>query len=156
MKKALLLTGVGFLFSSTQVLAHGYELGALKVGHPWTRAMVPAQATAAGYLSVQNTGKVADRLLGATTPEAARVEMHVSRIEKDIAKMREVKAFDIVPGDTLKLEPGGAHLMLVAPKRVFKAGERVPLTLRFERAGELNVELSVEAQRPSSTETHQH
>jgi copper(I)-binding protein len=156
MKKPLRLIIAALAFLSAQALAHDYELGVLKIGHPWARAMVPAQKTAAGYLSMQNTGKAADRLVGASTPDAARVEMHITRVENDVAKMREVKAFDIAPGETLKLEPGGAHLMLVSPKRVYQAGERVPLTLRFEKAGELKVELTVEAQRPAKAETHQH
>jgi copper(I)-binding protein len=156
MKKRCLLLAVALALPGFRAFAHDYVLRELKVGHPWARAMAPAQSTAAGYLSVQNTGKAPDRLIGAATPEAARIEMHVTRIENDVAKMREVKAFEIEPGATLKLEPGGAHLMLVAPKRSFKAGERVPVTLRFEKAGELKVELSVEGQRPIGAEPHSH
>jgi copper(I)-binding protein len=137
-------------------LAHDYQAGALKIGHPWTRATVPAQTTAAGYLSVQNTGRQVDRLIGARAADAERVEMHISRIENDIAKMREVKSFRIPAGGTLKLQPGGSHLMLIGTKRPFKPGERIPVLLRFEKAGEVAVDLSVEALKPAPAESHQH
>jgi copper(I)-binding protein len=139
-----------------KALAHGHEAGALKIGNPWTRATGPAQTTAAGYLSVRNSGKQADRLVGASVADAERVELHVSRIENDIARMREVKAFEIPAGATLNLQPGGSHLMLVGTKRAFKPGERVPIVLRFEKAGEIAVELAVESRPPASAGTHRH
>lgn len=86
----------------------------------------------------------ADRVVGASSPVAGRVEMHVTVREGDVMKMREVKSFEVPAGGSFELKPGGAHLMLVDLKRPLKKGEKVPLTLRLEKAGEVKVELSVE------------
>lgn len=125
--------------------AHGYEVGDLIVRHPWTRATPPGSKVAAGYLEIRNSGRQPDRLIGASTPAAERVELHVIVHQGDIRRMRAVEAFDLPPRERLALRPGGPHLMIMGLKRDFAKGERVPLTLRFEKAGELRVELEVQA-----------
>lgn len=124
--------------------AHGYGKGELQVRHPWTRATPPGARVAAGYLELRNSGKEPDRVIGASTPAAERVELHVMSREGDIMKMREVKGFEVPARQRLVLRPGGSHLMIVGPGKPFVKGERIPLTLRFERAGELNIELEVQ------------
>jgi len=86
----------------------------------------------------------ADRVVGASSPVAGRVEMHVTMREGDVMKMREVTAFEVPAGGTFELKPGGAHLMLMDLKRPLKKGEKVPLTLKLEKGGELKMELTVE------------
>jgi copper(I)-binding protein len=105
----------------------------VKIEDPWTRATPPGAKVAAGYMKI--TSGAADRLIGAASPAAAR----------DVMRMREVKAYDIPAGGSFALEPGGAHLMLVDLKAPLKEGARVPMTLRFERAGEVKTELAVRA-----------
>ena len=56
----------------------------------------------------------------------------------------------IPPGQTVKLEPGGYHLMIIGPKQAFKVGDHIPATLRFEHAGSLKVEFYVEAASAAS------
>ena len=114
------------------------------IEHPWSRATAPGVKIAAGYLTVVNKSGAADRLVSASSPAAARVETHVTVKDGDIFRMREVKGYEIPANGRFELKPGGAHLMLVDIKQPLKEGERVPLTLRFEKAGEVKVELAVE------------
>jgi hypothetical protein len=96
----------------------------------------------------------ADRLVGASSPAAAKVELHVTEKKGDVMRMREVKAYDIPAKGSFELAPGGAHLMLVDLKAPFKEGAKVPLTLRFEKAGEVKVELQVRALGASGHGSH--
>jgi periplasmic copper chaperone A len=114
------------------------------VERPWTRATPPGAKVGAGFMTLKSKG-VADRVVGASSPAAGRVEMHVTIREGDVMKMREVKAFEVPAGGSFELKPGGAHLMLMDLKRPLKQGEKLPLTLKLEKGGELKVELSVEA-----------
>lgn len=110
---------------------------------PWSRATPPGAKVGAGFMQLKNAG-AADRVVGASSPVAGRVEMHVTVREGEVMKMREVKAFDLPAGSTFELKPGGAHLMLMDLKRPLKKGETVPLTLKLEKGGELKLELSVQ------------
>ena len=133
------------MLASASAAAHGYDKGDLRVGHPWTRATPPGAKVAAGYLSVRNSGKEPDRILNASSPAAERVELHVQMREGDVMKMREVQSVEVPPGQSRMLRPGSLHLMLVGLRKPLSRGENIPLTLRFERAGELRVELEVRA-----------
>ena len=124
---------------------HGYGEGDIQVRHPWTRATPPGAKVAAGYLEIRNLGQTPDRVTGAATPAAERVEFHMTTREGDVMKMREVKGFDVPARQRLTLRPGGLHLMIVGLKQPLTMGGRVPLTLRFERAGEIKIELEVQA-----------
>ena len=112
--------------------------------HPWTRATPPGAKTGAGFMQLKNAG-AADRVVGASSPVAGRVEMHVTVREGDVMKMREVQGFDVPAKGSFELKPGGAHLMLMDLKRPIKKGEKVPLTLKLEKGGELKVEMVAEA-----------
>ena len=140
MKWALLL----LVLAASVVLGHSHEKGDIQVRHPWARATPPGTTVAAGYLEIRNNGKEADRLLSASTPVAKRVELHVTEHSDHVAKMRQLRAFEVPGRERLTLSPGGAHLMLVDIVQPLKKGERFPLTLRFERAGELQVEVEVQ------------
>ncbi len=122
--------------------AHDYTLGALKIGHPWARATVAP--TGGAFLSVENTGSAPDRLLRAAADIAGKVELHTHIREGDVMRMRAVEAIDLPAGQTVKLQPGGYHIMLFELKRPLKEGERFPLTLEFEKAGRLEVEIAVD------------
>jgi copper(I)-binding protein len=115
----------------------------VQVQDAWTRATAPGSKIAAGYMTIKNAGASPDRLVGATSPLAERVEMHVHIKEGDVVRMREVKGYDIPAKGTFELKPGGSHLMFVGIKHPFKEGEKVPATLRFEHAGTVNVEFRV-------------
>jgi periplasmic copper chaperone A len=108
----------------------------------WARATPPGAKIAAGYLTVRNAGG-ADRLVSASSPAAEKVQTHVTIKDGDVSRMREVKGYDVPAKGTLELTPGGSHLMLVNIKAPLKEGDKVPLVLRFEKAGEVKTELAV-------------
>ena len=108
----------------------------------WMRATPPGAKIAAGYLTIRNAGS-ADRLVGATSPAAERVETHVTARDGDMMRMREVKGYDVPAKGTLELKPAGAHLMLVNIKAPLKEGTSVPVTLRFQHAGDIKVAFQV-------------
>jgi copper(I)-binding protein len=135
---------VALALISVQVLAHTHEKGDIQVRHPWSRATPPGAKVAVGYMEIRNVGTQPDRLLSATTPVAQRVEMHVTQRDGEVMKMREVKTFEIPARERYTLRPGGAHLMLVDLVQPLKMGERFTIRLRFERAGELEIEVEVQ------------
>ena len=126
------------------VSAHDYATGDIKVAHPYTRSTPPGAKTAGAYLSIDNRGKVAERLMRASSPAAGMVELHSMSMDGNIMRMRAIPAIELPAGKTVALAPGGLHLMLQDLKRPLKKGERIPVTLTFERSGDLKVELSVE------------
>jgi copper(I)-binding protein len=124
--------------------AYSQSKGEIEVRQPWSRATPPGARVAAGFMEIRNNGAQPDRLVSASTGVAKRVEMHITQREGEIMKMRPVKAFEIPARERITLRPGGSHLMLVDVTRPLRKGERVAMTLRFERAGELEIELEVQ------------
>ena len=125
--------------------AHGFRLGAIAIGHPWARATAPGQPIGGGYLTLDNQGPAGDRLLGASAASVAEsVELHTMAMDGDVMRMRALDAIDLPVGRSVALKPGGTHLMLVGLKAPLKAGEKFPLKLRFEKAGEVEVVVNVE------------
>jgi hypothetical protein len=133
------------LLAELPAAGHTYSAGELTVRHPWSRATPPGAKMGAVYFEIRNADKAPDRVIGASTPVAERVEMHVELREGDVLKMREVSRFEVPARQRLALTPGGSHLMLVGLKKPLAAGDRFPLTLRLERGGELKVEVEVQA-----------
>jgi periplasmic copper chaperone A len=115
----------------------------VEIGNPWIRASAPGQKIAAGYMTVRNKAGQPDRLVGASSPMAAKVETHVSIKDGDILRMRQVKGYEIPARGSFELKPGGAHLMFVDIKRPLKEGEKIAAVLKFEKAGEVKVEFQV-------------
>jgi len=124
------------------LLAAGPAWSQVTIENPWARATPPGAKIASGYMTIRNAG-AADRLIGASSPAAPKVEMHVTQRDGDIARMREVKAYDIPAKASFELKPGGAHLMFVNIKAPFKEGEKIPVVLKFEKAGEVKAEFNV-------------
>ncbi|MBS0222424.1 MAG: copper chaperone PCu(A)C [Proteobacteria bacterium] len=124
--------------------AHDYKLGALEISQPWARATAPAAPAGGGYLTITNKGTTSDRLMSVRSPAADKVEVHEMKMDGNIMRMRAVEhGLEIAPGATVKLAPGGFHLMMMGLKGPLKQGTRVPLTLTFEKAGSIDVELAV-------------
>ena len=115
----------------------------VEIDKAWTRATAPGAKVAAGYMVMRNKAPAADRLVSVTSPAAARVETHVTVRDGDVMRMREVKGYELAANGSLELKPGGAHLMFVDIGKAFKEGERIPATLKFEKAGEVRVEFQV-------------
>jgi copper(I)-binding protein len=125
------------------LLLAGPAWSQVEIDRPWIRATAPGAKTAAGYMTMRNKSAQPDRLVGGSTPVAAKVETHVHVKDGEILRMREVKAYDVPAKGSFELKPGGAHLMLVDLKRPLKAGEKVPVALKFENSGEVKVDFDV-------------
>ena len=124
--------------------AHDYTVGELKIVHPWARATPGAIQNGAAYMTLTNIGKQADRLVSASTEAAGITELHTHLNENGVMKMRQVNDIRVEAGSTVKLQPGGLHVMLIKLKQPLKEGDSVPLTLRFEKAGEVKVDIKVD------------
>jgi copper(I)-binding protein len=120
----------------------------IEIENPWSRATAPGTRIAVGYMTIRNKSATPDRLVGGSSPMAAKVETHVTLKDGDIMRMREVKGYEVPAKGSFELSPAGAHLMLVDIKKPFKEGDRIPLTLRFEKAGEVKTELVVSRSGP--------
>ncbi len=124
--------------------AHGYSREGLEIKHPWTRVAPPGAKVAVGFMKITNTGKEADRLIGGSFALSDRVEVHEMSVTDGVMRMGEVKGgLEVVPGATVVLEPGSYHLMLMGLSGSPKLDERVKGTLRFEKAGDIEVEFAV-------------
>lgn len=110
---------------------------------PWARATAPGARVAGGYMVIRNRGAAGDRLLSASSPAAAKVELHVHVNDNGVMKMREVPGYDVPANGAFELKPGGAHLMFMDLKRPFKEGEKVTVKLKFEKAGQVSAEFHV-------------
>jgi len=99
----------------------------------------------AAYMVLRNSGDQADRLVSATSDVAESVELHISQTENDVTTMRPVEYIEVPPGGETELQPGGLHIMLIGLKHELKAGDKVKLTLAFEKAGTISVEAEVRA-----------
>jgi copper(I)-binding protein len=123
-----------------------YKLGAIEIGQPWTRATPPTAESGGGYLVLKNTGTTPDRLIAVKSPAADKVEIHEMKMDGNIMRMRGVeKGIEIPPGATVELKPGGFHVMFMGLKAPFAKEAKVPLTLVFEKAGSIDVDLMVQA-----------
>jgi periplasmic copper chaperone A len=134
------------------LVAVGQGTAAPDAGHPtrdlfvtgaWARATPPGTTVGAAYFAITNPGPLADALLDASTPAAARVELHRTEVRDGLSQMRPAGELQIGPGQTLRVAPGGLHVMLTGLTQPLVAGTRVPLTLQFRRGGKLVVDLDV-------------
>ncbi|MFN3973785.1 MAG: copper chaperone PCu(A)C [Dehalococcoidia bacterium] len=118
----------------------------LRVEDAWARPSPNMAGAVAAYFRIVNTGTVSDRLTGAEAPDVAgTVELHETAIEGGMARMHAMHAFEVPAGGTLELKPGGKHIMLLNLKRELKPGDRFTLTLKFEKAGTVQVAVEVRA-----------
>ncbi|HXF45826.1 MAG TPA: copper chaperone PCu(A)C [Burkholderiaceae bacterium] len=131
---------------------HGVKSGDLTIEDAWARASAGGQTSGAAYLKIKNAG-AADKLLSASAPVANAVELHTHLMDGTTMRMRKVEAIDVTGGGTTELKPGGLHVMLIGLKAPLKAGEKFPLTLKFERGGEVKVEVEVRTGAPGA---HKH
>ena len=144
MKLPYLMTALALMAASISVSAHEFKLGAIAIGHPYARATVTGQPTGGGYLKLDNKG-TDDRLVSASAAVSTAVELHVMKMEGDMMRMRQVDGIDLPAGKVVELKPGGFHIMFVGLKAPLKAGDQFPLKLKFEKAGEVTVDVKVEA-----------
>ena len=136
--------------------AEDVKAGDLVITQAWSRATPGGAKVGGGYLTIENRGSTPDRLAGASAGVAGRVEVHEMAMNNGVMTMRPLdKGLVIEPGKTVTLAPGGYHLMLFDLKSPLKQGEKVPVTLDFEKAGKVSLSLDVQgvgAQGPANSD----
>lgn len=137
-----------FMVAASAYADQEIKFGKLKIEDPYARATVPAQKAGGAFVKIKNTG-AADKLIAVSSPVAKEMQLHTMSMEGNVMKMREVKAIDIPANGTVELQPGGFHLMLIDLKSQLKAGDQIPVKLKFEKAGELEVKFQVKDMRPA-------
>jgi len=132
------------LLSPAPAQAHDVVKGDLVISSAWSRVTPAGAGVGAGYLTIANKGTSAERLVSFTTDLAGQPEVHEMTNEGGVMKMRPLTKGLVIPaGATVKLEPGGYHLMLLQLKKPLAAGQRFKATLVFEKAGPVEVEFEV-------------
>jgi copper(I)-binding protein len=133
-------------------LAVTLSLAQVKAEGAWARPTVPGQQAGGGYIALTSTA--ADRLVGGSTPMAQRLELHVMAMQGDVMQMRQVDAIVLPAGKKVELKPGGLHLMFIGLTQPLPLGSKVPVTLKFEKAGELKVDFEVMARAAVDAQKH--
>ena len=126
----------------------------IQVDNAWSRTAA-AGGNGVVYLTVTDAG-APDRLTGVASPVASAVEFHESLNDNGVRKMRAVASLPVDPGKTLTLAPGGYHIMLIGLKQALKAGTSFPVTLSFERAGQVTATATVRQTVGGATMEHSH
>ena len=134
--------------------AHDYTLKSLSIDHAFARATPPGAKSGGAFFVVTNAGAAPDKLVRAASPIAGSVELHQMAMDGGVMRMRALPSMDVPPGGRLELQPGGYHVMMLDLKQPLKAGDKVPLTLTFERAGNIDIAVEVEAMGATGVMTH--
>jgi periplasmic copper chaperone A len=130
--------------SSHGMSGAGDKMAGIKVTHAWARASAKTARTGAAYVTLENTGAMADKLVSASAPVADKAELHTHIKDGAIMKMREVASVEVGPHAKVMLKPGGLHIMMIGLKEQLVKGGHFPLTLDFEKAGKMTVDVAIE------------
>jgi len=138
--------------------AHEYKVGELQIAHPWSQELPPNAPTVAAYFVIHNQGKTADRLLSVDTPVAGEAQLHEHLMQNDVMKMQHVPSVEIPAGGEVTFAPMAYHVMLLNLKdrSLLTDGKRFPMTLHFEKAGDVKVDVAVQKQAPDGMQAHAH
>lgn len=126
-----------------------------KIENAWIREPAPGQTVVGGFMSITSPKDAV--LLQVNSPAAGLVELHEMKMDNGVMLMRPLQKIDLPKGQTVKLEPGGLHLMLEELKRPLKAGDKVPLTLKIkrgEKVEKVNVSAEVRSMMPTPHPAH--
>ncbi len=134
----------------------GTAADTVSVKDAWARATVPGQKTAGAYMALTSSSNAT--LVGVESPAAAKAELHTVSMEGGVMKMRPVHKIELPAKKTIKLAPGGLHLMLIGIKQPLREGDKVPLSLTIEGAGgaRLTVGIEAEVRAVASAKAHHH
>jgi copper(I)-binding protein len=145
---------VAYIFAATLPLvcsiitaeAADYDVGSIHITQPWARATPKGTKSGAGYMTIMNKGTTPDRVNCVSSDASAQCQIHSMTMEGGVMKMRPVEGgLEIKPGETVTLAPGGFHMMLVTLKHPLEAGQTVKATLKFDKAGTVDVDYPVVA-----------
>lgn len=140
---------------SSAAFAQDTKVGSISIAHPWARATPSAVKNSAAFMVFDNKG-AADKLVSVSGDVAREIQIHSMITEAGVMKMREINSLDIPANGKAELKPGGFHLMLVGLKDGLKEGEKFPLVLKFEKAGEITVQVTAEKPGAQDHAEHKH
>lgn len=137
--------------------SHHHASNAPVATQVWSRAMPPSAPTGAVYFTLRNSGDQSDRLISVNTPRAKKAELHTHVQQGEMMRMEQIDSVEVPAGGQVEFKPGSNHVMLFELSEPLVAGDRFPLTLMFEHAGEVDVEVSIEEQAPEAGDhSHMH
>ena len=148
---------VAVTFAVTTVTASAFAAD-IDINDPWARASAGMARAGAAFMEIRNTGG-ADRLVAASADVSETVELHTHIQDGEIMRMRRVDAIDLPAGETVRLEPGGLHVMFLGLHAPLEEGQRFPLTLTFETAGDVTIDVEIKnaaAMAPMQGDDHSH
>jgi periplasmic copper chaperone A len=147
MRSSMKLTFAALLTAlAVPALAQGTATSTIAVEQPWARATPAGATTGAVYMTVDNKSGSADRLTGASSDVAGKVQIHEMTVVNGVMQMRQLADGLAIPaGGSVALKPGSYHVMLIGLKKPLKAGETFPLTLTFAKAGNISVTVPVQS-----------
>jgi copper(I)-binding protein len=136
------------------LMAQTLKQGDLQIVQPWSQELPPNAPTVAAYFVIRNDGNEADRLTGVSSPIAGMAEIHQHMASDGMMKMGSVEAVNVAPNDQVAFAPMGYHVMLMDLKErsSLQDGQHFPLTLHFEKAGDVTVDVDVHRQPPAETQ----
>ena len=146
------LSAIAFslLFSAGMAIA-----GDIQIEDPYARAASPIAKSGAAFMQITNMGAENDTLISASTDAAMRPELHTHIMEDGVAKMREVEGgIPVMAGEMTMLQRGGFHVMLMGLTQPLTHGETITVTLVFEKAGEIVIEVPIDNERQGPTAEH--
>ena len=121
-----------------------YDVGAIHIAQPWSRATPKGATAGAGYMAITNKGTTPDKVTCVSDDASAQCEIHSMTMQGGVMKMRPVEGgLEIKPGQTVTLAPSGFHVMFSQLKHPLEQGKTVKATLKFEKAGTVDVEYPV-------------
>lgn len=134
------IAALAVIMAALPATAAEFAKGDITIGQPWARASPGGAKVAAGYLTITNTGKTSDKLIGGSTTASAALELHDMTMVDGIMRMRRIEnGIVLAPGATIRLQPGGMHVMLIDLKQPITAGETIKGTLVFKKAGVVEI-----------------
>jgi copper(I)-binding protein len=126
--------------------AADYDVGSIHITQPWARATPKGASSAAGYMTITNNGNAPDRVNCVSSDASARCQIHTMTMQDGVMRMRPVEGgLEILPGQTITLAPGGFHMMLVDLTHPLEAGQTLKATLKFDKAGTVDVSYPIAA-----------
>ena len=142
MVKTITLIALALALCFSGATIHADET--VTVTHAWVRATAPGQHVAGVYLEISSAAP--SKLVAASSPVAGSAEIHSMRLENGVMEMRQLESLELPAKQTVKLEPGGLHLMLLDLKKPLKRGDKVPLRLTLQRTDRSKTVLEVQAE----------
>lgn len=138
----IIKAGVAFAIAIAggNAAAHEFKIKGFEFIHPWTREPAEHVKDVPVYMVLRNTGTTPDRIVAASSPFATKVELRSAKSDGE----GQLQAINVAPNTTVELSASGPHIMLVGLKEPLDGYQYFPLTLSFERAGDIAIEVYVE------------